>query len=285
MGSQAQKLMGGAGRGNKIAIKKTVTRGGKTFQQTFWVSPAEAIAMRDKKAPVEAPQEKKKAPVEERIDSRRIQDAVKADDFDAARSHLEKDFLDEGMAKFEHETPPTITVKSLPMGLNGSHDTANGNIELADNIMAGGKHFLEEFEKLDPKQWAADMAEWSSAVQAYDRFRQDFRAEIEGADGKRRPAWEERERVAKLKAAEFPLDQEPATGKFKEELPSVNVTAKDNMVDISVGTSSLLLQEYDDYVLVDYVSKTDDLGEQLDPDKVLALYDAAAKYAIENKRN
>jgi hypothetical protein len=30
----------------KIAVKKSVTRGGKTFQQTFWVSPQEAKALR-----------------------------------------------------------------------------------------------------------------------------------------------------------------------------------------------------------------------------------------------
>lgn len=47
MASTAQRFMGG-GNAGKVAIKKPVTRGGKTFQQTFWVSPAEAVALQMK---------------------------------------------------------------------------------------------------------------------------------------------------------------------------------------------------------------------------------------------
>jgi len=46
MSSNAKKLMGA--KQGKVAIKKTVTRGGKTFQQTFYVSPREAMAMQRK---------------------------------------------------------------------------------------------------------------------------------------------------------------------------------------------------------------------------------------------
>lgn len=35
-------------RGNKIAVKRMIQRGGKSFQQTFWVSPARAKQLRDK---------------------------------------------------------------------------------------------------------------------------------------------------------------------------------------------------------------------------------------------
>lgn len=34
-------------RGNKVPVKRTITRGGKTFQQTFWVSPERAEAIKE----------------------------------------------------------------------------------------------------------------------------------------------------------------------------------------------------------------------------------------------
>lgn len=50
MSKAAKNLMRGGrgGRQGKIAIKKTVNRGGKSFQQTFYVSPQEAMAMQRK---------------------------------------------------------------------------------------------------------------------------------------------------------------------------------------------------------------------------------------------
>jgi hypothetical protein len=38
------------GQRGKVAVKKTITRGGKTFQQTFYISPQEAKAFQRKKA-------------------------------------------------------------------------------------------------------------------------------------------------------------------------------------------------------------------------------------------
>jgi ppGpp synthetase/RelA/SpoT-type nucleotidyltranferase len=58
MGKSASKLMGG--KQGKIPIKKTVHRGGKTFQQTFYVSPQEAMAMQKKaRQKMEAMKQKK----------------------------------------------------------------------------------------------------------------------------------------------------------------------------------------------------------------------------------
>lgn len=62
MGTNAKNMMGG-GKGpgpGKVAIKKNVTRAGKSFQQTFWVSPQEAMAMQ-RKAKKEAEGGPKKA--------------------------------------------------------------------------------------------------------------------------------------------------------------------------------------------------------------------------------
>lgn len=76
MGRNAKKLMGG--KQAKVPIKKTVTRKGKTFQQTFYVSPQEAMAMqRSAKKEQVAPKKKPKVESNDRYLLRKAKDYFK----------------------------------------------------------------------------------------------------------------------------------------------------------------------------------------------------------------
>jgi hypothetical protein len=283
-------------RGQKVAVKKTVTRGGKTFQQTFWVSPQEAAALQKQQqaAPeVEKPTKKallqathtKGRKAKRELDHSIVRQSIAKGDFDTSRKALERSFSVEGLAKAEFEEVKPVKVEDMPLGLYGSHDQSTGEITLSTQAAAGAKHFLAEFERYGG-DWKADMAEWSARIEEYDQFRKKNSGQVEGTDGKMRPKWAELERQSRVAAGKFPLDEAPPFDFSERELPKVEMNIasepgeKRVALDFSVDKHLLMAWETDDSVDIDYLGLESKPGEAVPSDYPLALYKEVVDYAI-----
>lgn len=160
--SRAQKFMGSR-RGNKVPVKKSVMRGGKSFQQTFWVSPQEAKSLQRRhrlqkpvdelKARREEASKVKKAPVKQLTESvsrqrdekhvEQVADLVISGDFDEVRREYEEHFRRQGFHSHEYDTHKVSILDDLPDGVQGAHNQTTGEIQFSRKAMGKARRFLK----------------------------------------------------------------------------------------------------------------------------------------------
>jgi hypothetical protein len=164
--AKAKKFM--AGRGNKIPIKKTVRRGGKSFQQTFWMSPADIKAMHAKqqKQDIDSLVGSKQVKKESKKKSKTLESSgsskFAAGNFVEARKELARVLEKEGFNQRDSSTVVQVPT-DLPKGVSGWH-LDDGTIKLHPEVVTRAQKFIKDFGTVDKDFFREEAQKWSQAI-------------------------------------------------------------------------------------------------------------------------